>query len=64
MTNTSEAQRKRVPIPEIAVDLGVSVNTVYEYLRQGTIPHVKLGKLYIVPRTAYDKWLETAGSVK
>ena len=37
--------------------LNLSKNSVYEALRDGTIPNRKVGKRFIIPKAAIDKWL-------
>lgn len=47
-------------VEEVATALGVNTSTVYEYARQRLIPHVRVGKRLIIPRTALMNWLEGA----
>lgn len=45
---------------DIADDLGVSVNTVYQWFFKGLGPErIKLGKHVRVRRDAYERWLES-----
>jgi excisionase family DNA binding protein len=46
---------------ELARTLGVSRHGVYEGLRNGSIPSIRLGKRFVIPRSAIDRWLQTAG---
>ena len=39
----------------------ISRASVYAAIRRGEIPHLKLGKRLLVPRYAFERWLETAG---
>jgi excisionase family DNA binding protein len=48
-------------VNELAQALGVSRLTVYAGLRSGVIPHLRLGRLYILPRSAIAEWLRSAG---
>lgn len=43
---------------EVAEALKVSVKVVKDWLRAGTIPGTKVGKLWRVPRTDLEQWLE------
>jgi len=42
---------------EIALDSKIHINTIYFYLKNGVIPHVKLQRRYLVSRLEYEKWL-------
>lgn len=42
---------------EVAGQLGVCRKTVYEQLRAGKIPHVKIGDRYIIGRESFFRWL-------
>ncbi|MBS3885584.1 MAG: helix-turn-helix domain-containing protein [Dethiobacter sp.] len=45
-------------VEELAIALGVTEETVYEYARQGVIPSRRLGRRYIFSRSAIMQWLE------
>ena len=45
---------------ELARELGVSRAAIYAGLRSGTAPSIRLGKRFILPRTAIAKWLQSA----
>jgi excisionase family DNA binding protein len=47
-------------VAETARVLGLSVNTTYAYLADGTIPGRRVGRRWIVSRARLDAWL--AGS--
>jgi excisionase family DNA binding protein len=47
---------------ELATKLNVSRQTVYKGLRAGTIPAIRLGKRFVIPRAAIEKWLENGGA--
>lgn len=42
---------------DLAVKLKISLSSVYKLIRKGEIPHVKLGKVYRVPATDFQKYL-------
>ena len=52
---------RRITVPEIARRLGVGRLTVYELLRRGIIPGIRLGRRWIVTRHAYEGWERTCG---
>lgn len=43
---------------EIVALTGLNKATVYSALKLGIIPHFKIGKLYIIPKVRFHKWLE------
>jgi excisionase family DNA binding protein len=45
-------------VAELQQMLGVSRSVIYECLRAGIIPCLKLGRRYIIPKVAFHKWLE------
>ena len=57
-SNASEAV---ITPEELALTLGVSRQGVYLGLRNGSIPSIRLGKRFVIPRAAIKNWLENAG---
>jgi len=49
---------------EVSELLGLSRNTTYEAIRNGTIPSVRVGKRLLVPKKALERMLETAIEAK
>jgi excisionase family DNA binding protein len=47
-------------VDELARELGLGRLTVYTALRNGTIPSIRVGKRYVLPRTAIAEWLKSA----
>lgn len=39
----------------------ISRASFYAALKRREIPHVRLGKRYLIPRQAFSRWLEAAG---
>jgi excisionase family DNA binding protein len=61
--NKSRAQETAVysSVPALAKELGIVLNAVYEGLKNGSIPSIRVSKKYIIPRSAIQEWLRTAG---
>ena len=55
------AERLTVTVEEAAQTLGISRALAYEAVRRGEIPHIRIGKRILVPRTALDRLLAAAG---
>ena len=51
----------RMTVPEVAAYLGVGRTTVQRMLRAGTIPNVRVGKLFLISREAFERWWAAAG---
>lgn len=51
----------RITVPEIAADLDLSMDSVYELLKAGEIPSIKLNRMWIVSRAAYERWKLSIG---
>lgn len=43
---------------EVAELLGIHINTVDRYIKQGIIPARKLGSRWLIPAAALSAWLE------
>lgn len=54
--------RKSYTVPEAAFLTGLGVATVYRAIDEGMIPHIRVGRRIVIPRTALDRWLETCGA--
>ena len=44
-------------VGETAALLNVSKNSTYSLMREGTIPHVRLGRSIRVPRFGLERWV-------
>ncbi len=49
----------RFSVEELAAELGLGRQTVYAGLRNGSIPSVRVGKRFIIPRAVIARWLRT-----
>lgn len=49
--------RQTLTVEEAAGVLGIGRNSAYQAVRQGKLPVIRLGKRYLIPRTALDEWL-------
>jgi excisionase family DNA binding protein len=48
-------------VAELAADLGLSERSTRSAIRRGEIPHIRVGRRFILPRAAIAEWLRTAG---
>jgi excisionase family DNA binding protein len=48
-------------VEQLAEELWIGRQVTYARLRDGTIPSIRLGKLFVIPRAAIAEWLKTAG---
>ena len=65
MSKYAEESKKGSAYPSVAAlaeDLGLSERSVRTALRRDEIPHIRVGKRYILPRSAIQRWLENAGT--
>jgi excisionase family DNA binding protein len=49
-------------VAELATDLGLSERSTRSAIRRGEIPHIRVGRRFILPRAAIAEWLRTAGA--
>jgi excisionase family DNA binding protein len=48
-------------VAELAADIGLSERSTRDALRRGEIPHIRIGRRFVLPRAAIAEWLRTAG---
>jgi excisionase family DNA binding protein len=48
-------------VAALAADLGLSERSTRSALQRGEIPHIRVGRRFILPRTAIAEWLRSAG---
>lgn len=48
-----------ISVPEAARLLGLGRNSVYEAVRRGEVPAVRVGRRLVVPIRALEEWLES-----
>lgn len=60
----SQSAKRTMTISEAARELGISRNSGYEAARRGEIPTVRVGRLLLVPRVAFERMLGGAGLLK
>ena len=52
--------RKTYTVREVAGLLGVNHKGIYDAVAENHIPHVKIGRRILIPRVAFDRWLENS----
>jgi len=55
------AGRETLTVNEAAEALGICRNGLYRLVRQGVIPHLRLGRRLLVPRAAFEEMLRQPG---
>ncbi len=53
-------QATLTPLESIAITR-FGVSATYTMLRDGTMPSIRVGKRFFIPRTALERWLESCG---
>jgi len=57
MARDNKSQRVTLTVTEAAEKLGISRNSAYEAAKRGEIPTIKIGRLVLVPRDSFDRFL-------
>jgi len=57
--NGSESTYRSVAA--LAEDIGLSERSTRSALRRGEIPHIRIGRRFILPKAAIAEWLRAAG---
>jgi excisionase family DNA binding protein len=61
IVSTEEKGPTYPSVRELAEDLNIGYQSAYKALRDGTIPSIRVGKRFIIPRSAVAEWLRNAG---
>ena len=56
--------RTTITVRQISERLGICEETVYDMLRDQTIPNIRYGRRFIISRAAYEKWEAAIGEGK
>ena len=62
--NTPNNPKRSLTVSEAADELGISRNAAYEAVRVGEIPSLRIGRRVVIPRVAFERFLESAGKPK
>ena len=57
--NGSESTYRSVAA--LAAEIGLSERSTRSALRRGEIPHIRIGRRFILPKAAIAEWLRSAG---
>ena len=57
-----EAEKLTYKVSEAAIKLGVSEPTLYDSIKRGEIPSIRIGHRVLVPIAALEKYLANAGT--
>jgi excisionase family DNA binding protein len=56
---TTSTTDRPYTVKEVAAKLDTNIKTAYDAIRRGEIPSMRVGRLILVPRAAFDRMLET-----
>lgn len=60
MQNESNTVTLVVTVEDLARLLAIGRNTAYTLVRSGKIRSIKVGRKYLIPKTAVDEYLDSA----
>ncbi|MCM1228396.1 MAG: helix-turn-helix domain-containing protein [Clostridium sp.] len=49
---------KCLSVMETAKSLGVCRQKVYELIHKGDLPCIRIGRRYVIPKSAFEQWLK------
>jgi excisionase family DNA binding protein len=55
---TSDSERMAYTPEEVAVLLGLHVNSIYSMLKSGALPGLKAGHKWLISKRRFEAWLE------
>ena len=50
-------ERDVLSVRDVAQRLEIGLASAYAIIKDGTIPSIKIGRKYIVPRVRFERWL-------
>lgn len=53
-----KSEKRTYNAVEVAAMLGISKSKVYDLIRQGVIPSLKLGSRVVIPKSKFDEWVD------
>lgn len=51
-------------VPEVSTLLGINLPKAYELARQEGFPAIRIGRRIVVPKVAFERWLQSAAFQK
>jgi excisionase family DNA binding protein len=48
-------------VRELARELNIGISNTYKALNKGTIPGIRIGNRYVLPKAAIAEWLKSGG---
>ncbi|MDF2821192.1 MAG: DNA-binding protein [Clostridiales bacterium] len=64
MSEKNDINEPWVGTKEIAEHLGVTKNTVHKWIKAGSIPCSRVGKLWKFKKSEIDAWVKSGGAVE
>jgi excisionase family DNA binding protein len=61
--NDRHNERRTLTVEECAKVLGIGRSAAYEAVRSGQIPTIRVGRRFLIPKSALDRLLDEAGLV-
>lgn len=52
-----DTSKKVLSVKEVSEILGISKSLTYDLVKQGEIPHKRLGHRIIIPKSNFENWL-------
>lgn len=54
-------ERQVLTVKDVAEQLGIGINQAYSACERGQIPTVRFGRRWLIPKPAFQQWLEFSG---
>lgn len=62
IAQSNPISRQTYTVDEVAIIMGVGRSTIYEAIRRGTIPAIRLGRRIVVPHSALTALLDATAA--
>ena len=61
-THTDDSVRSTYKVPEAAKVAGCGGRAIRNLIADNKIPHLRFGRTILIPRSAFHRWLDSAGA--
>jgi excisionase family DNA binding protein len=62
--NLNSKNRATIKVPEAAEIAGIGTRSIRDAIADGRIPHLRFGRVIVIPREPFLRWLNSSADAK